>query len=212
LDLVDAGEIPAECRALVAAARPAVSAFTVHLGLDFVPDMRPSVMVIGKAGFGLTALSLLDPSAAPAGHATLVITALLAQDEARDWFPRVEKDWKAWRQTQQYSGRKKLIGDRMIAAAEQVIPGLSSHIVYRDEASPVTFSRYDWSSAGSIYGVRKGNRFHGSKSPIPGLVLAGSATHGPGVEAAVIAGAYAADALLPGLLGRPSAPRHNRAA
>jgi len=91
----------------------------------------------------------------------------------------------------------------MIAAAEKVIPGLSGHIVYRDEASPVTFTRYDWSSTGSIYGMRQTARLKGARSPIPGLVVAGSATHGPGVEAALISGACAADALLPGLLARP---------
>ena len=37
---------------------------------------------------------------------------------------------------------------------------------------------------------------------MPGLVIAGSATHGPGVEAAVISGACAANALVPGLLTR----------
>jgi len=34
-------------------------------------------------------------------------------------------------------------------------------------------------------------------------VVAGSATHGPGVEPALISGAFAAEALLPGLLARP---------
>jgi len=81
---------------------------------------------------------------------------------------------------------------------EKVIPGLSAHIIYRDEASPVTFTRYDRSSAGSIYGIGQEVRLKGAKSPIPGLVVAGSATQGPGVEAALISGAYAANALLPG--------------
>jgi phytoene dehydrogenase-like protein len=80
---------------------------------------------------------------------------------------------------------------------------LASHIVYRDEASPVTFTRYDWSSTGAIYGVRRNARLKGAKSPIPALVMAGAATHGPGVEAALISGAYAAEALLPGLLAKP---------
>jgi phytoene dehydrogenase-like protein len=203
-ELIDPAEVPEGF--LVGSARPAASAFAVHLGLDFVPDIPPSVMIDGEEQYGLTALSLLDPSAAPAGHSTLIITALLRQDDARSWFPAAGgPDWKDWHQSPEYSERKKLAGDRMIAAAEQFIPGLSRHIVYRDEASPVTFDRYDWSSAGAIYGVRKSDRFDGSKSPIVGLVLAGSATHGPGIEAAVISGAYAADALVPGLLGRPPA-------
>jgi all-trans-retinol 13,14-reductase len=51
--------------------------------------------------------------------------------------------------------------------------------------------------------MRPTARLKGAKGPIPGLVVAGSATHGPGVEAALISGAFAADALLPGLLAKP---------
>jgi phytoene dehydrogenase-like protein len=108
-----------------------------------------------------------------------------------------------WRQSSDYHDRKKEFGDQLIAAAEKIIPGLSDHIVYRDEASPITFTRYDWSSTGSIYGVRQEARLKGVKSPIPGLVVAGSAAQGPGIEATLISGAFAADALLPGLLAKP---------
>jgi phytoene dehydrogenase-like protein len=150
-------------------------------------------------------MSLVDPLAAPTGYSTLTITSLQPQAQAGDWFPA---DWKQARQAPDYQDRKRLFGDRLIAAAEKVIPGLSGHIIYRDEASPVTFTRYDWSTMGSIYGISQKDRLKGSKSPICGLVVAGSSTHGPGVEAAVISGAFAADALLPGLLGRPPLVSH----
>jgi all-trans-retinol 13,14-reductase len=90
----------------------------------------------------------------------------------------------------------------MIVAAEQVIPELSRHIVCRTDASLVTYARYDWASAGAIYGISRQGRLTGPKSPVPRLVIAGSATTGPGVEAAVISGALAANALVPGLLAR----------
>lgn len=90
----------------------------------------------------------------------------------------------------------------MIAAAETVIPGLSEHIVYRTDASPVTYARYDWASSGAIYGISREGRLKGSKSPVPGLVVAGGGNAGAGVEAVVISGAEAAEALLPGLLSR----------
>jgi all-trans-retinol 13,14-reductase len=205
LDLVDPGDVPSEFSAAIAASEPAASAFTVHLGVDFVPDIRPAVYVRGESNIGIAAMSLVDPSAAPSGHSTLTLITLLPQAEARSWFPGEQAGgWKEWRQSQDYRDRKARLGDQMIAAAERVIPGLSSHIVYRDEASPVTFTRYDWSSTGAIYGVRQGARLKGAKSPLPGLVVAGAATHGPGVEAALISGAYAAEALLPGLLAKAS--------
>jgi phytoene dehydrogenase-like protein len=204
LELIDPAEIPADFRARIAAAQSATSAFTVHLGVDFIPDIRPAVHVADVQSIGITAISLIDPSAAPAGHSTLTITALQPYAKASEWFPGgADADWKAARQSSDYGDRKKQFGDQLIAMAEKVIPGLSGHIVYRDEASPVTFTRYDWSSTGSIYGVRQKDRLKGVKSPIPGLVVAGSSTHGPGVEAALISGASAADALLPGLLASP---------
>jgi len=210
LELIDAGELPGDFRARIAAAEPALSAFTVHLGIDFVPDIRPVVYVRGEQRIGITAMSLIDPSAAPVGHSTLTLIRLLPQAEAQSWFPSDrDDDGKAWRQSADYGDRKRRFGNEMIAAAEQVIPNLSNHIVYRDEASPVTFTRYDWSSTGAIYGVRREARLKGVKSPIPGLVVAGSATQGPGVEATLISGAFAANALLPGLLAKPpSEPRH----
>ena len=63
----------------------------------------------------------------------------------------------------------------MIAAAEKHVPGLSSHIVYRADASPVTYARYAWTSAGTIYGLSQDGRLRGAKSPVRGLVVAGSA-------------------------------------
>jgi phytoene dehydrogenase-like protein len=202
LELVEAADLPDAFRKRIAAAETASSAFLVHLGIDFVPDIRPFVTVEGDPHIGISAMSLIDPSAAPDGHATLTLITLLSPADARTWFAG-DGGWQQWRQSPDYRERKKALGDRMIAAAEKVIPGLSGHIVYRDEASPVTFTRYDWSSAGSIYGMRQNARLKGARSPIPGLVVSGSATHGPGVEPAVISGAFAAAALVPGLLAKP---------
>ena len=204
LELIDPKELPAGFRARMAETKSATSAFTVHLGVDFVPYIRPAVHVEDTPSIGITVLSRIDPTAAPAGHSTVIITALQPHAQAGEWFSDGSaRDWSEARRAADYEGRKKQIGDRLIAIAEKVVPGLSEHIVYRDEASPLTFARYDWSSTGSIYGVAQTDRLKGVKSPIPGLVVAGSSTHGPGVEAALISGAYAADALLPGLLAKP---------
>ena len=88
------------------------------------------------------------------------------------------------------------------------MPSLRARIVCRTEASPLTFRRYNWSTQGAIYGST-GPKLP-VKTPIEGLVLAGSATHGPGIEAVVISGALAADALVPGLLDtKPAAALAN---
>ena len=208
LELVEARHAPADFRAHVAAARPANSAFMVYLGVDFVPDVRPALHVSGDPHIYIEALSRIDPTAAPPHHATIGIITLLPYAESQRWLPgESSDDWKEWRRSPDYEDRKTAFGDRLIAAAEKIIPGLSSHIVYRTDASPVTFACYDWTSAGSIYGMSRSGRLKGAKSPVPGLVVAGSATHGAGVEAAVISGACAANALVPHLLARPAAKR-----
>jgi phytoene dehydrogenase-like protein len=203
LELVDARHLPRNFHAQIAAAPPANSAFMVHLGVDFVPDIKPALHVSGNPGIGIEVMSLVDPTAAPPGHATIGIIAILPHAEAVRWFPaQGDGDWTAWRRSAEYETRKTAFGDRLIAAAEKVLPNLSRHIVYRADASPVTYARYDLTSAGAIYGVSRQGRLKGAKSPVPCLAVAGSATAGPGVEAAVISGALAADALVPGLLAQ----------
>ena len=203
LELVDPQWLPGDFRARVVAAAPANSAFSVHLGLDFDPDVRPATHVSTPMGVGLAMMSKLDPSAAPPGHATLTLISIMPHESARGWFPSEGgADWKAWRRTEGYEARKQKLGDKMIAAAETAIPGLSRHIVYRTDASPVTYARYDWASFGAIYGVSSGGRLKGSKSPVRNLVIAGGGNAGAGVEAVMISGAEAAEALVPGLLSR----------
>jgi len=205
LELVEPQALPADFRSRIAAAEPANSAFSVHLGVDFVPDIRPATHIDVPMKVGIAMMSKLDPSAAPAGHATLTLISLLPFAEAQQWFPpQGGDDWKDWRRTDDYQRRKTELGDRMIAAAETAIPGLSQHIVYRTDASPLTYARYDWASAGSIYGMSRAGRLRGSKTPLRNLVIAGGGNAGAGVEAVLISGANAAEALMPGLLSRPT--------
>jgi all-trans-retinol 13,14-reductase len=207
LELVGRDALPAKFAAQLAAAAPGPSAFMVHLGVDYVPDCRPALHLI-DGHVGVEVLTQVDPSAAPAGHSTVGIIRLMTNDEARAWFPAAGgDDWKALRFSPEYEERKRALADAMIAAAETALPGLTSHIVHRSEASPITYARYDLASDGAIYGVSRAGRLRGAKSPIRNLVVAGGATHGPGVEAVAISGAQAAEALVPGLLAQPRAMR-----
>jgi phytoene dehydrogenase-like protein len=203
-ELVDPAAVPADFRRRIMDAAPANSAFAVHLGLDVDPDIRPATHIDAPMGLGLVIMSKLDPEAAPQGHATLTLITLVPAATAQSWFPPApDADFKTWRRSGDYEARKQKLGDDMIAAAETVIPGLSQHIVYRTDASPVTYARYDWASLGAIYGISAQGRLKGSKSPVPGLVIAGGGNAGAGVEAVMISGAEAAEALVPGLLTRP---------
>lgn len=195
---------PGAMTARLAAAQPACSAFAVHLGLRGGLDMPPVVHARTRLGaVHMVAPSVVDPTAAPPGHATLELLALLPRDEAAAWLP-AEPGYppalESWRRGAAYWDRKAALGDALVARAAEVIPDLAERIVFRADASPVTFRRYAWTAEGAIYGL---DRHLPAKQALPGLVLAGAATHGPGVEAVVISGALAAEALMPGLLAAP---------
>jgi phytoene dehydrogenase-like protein len=127
------------------------------------------------------------------------------QAEAAGWLPPevFPPDLEAWRRSEAYRTRKSAFGDALIDRAAEVIPDLRERILVRHDASPATFRRYAWSTGGAIYGTEGALTV---KQRLPGLVLAGAATHGAGVEAVVISGAEAAEALLPGLLAGGAAP------
>lgn len=201
--LIDASLWPDEFKRTLAGLEPACSAFAVHLGVrgDF-PGVPPIVHVEGAAGSaGLVIPSQVDPDAAPPGYSSVEILRLLPQAQARDWFARPEAhDDEALRASADYLQRKQALGDELIRVAETALPGLAGRIVCRSDASPLTFRRYDWTADGAIYGCTGAPAPIGVRSPIPGLAFAGAATHGAGIEAVMISGALAAEALRPGLL------------
>ena len=197
--LVGCDHLPPDFATGLDTASPRCSAASVHLGLKRRQSGPPLVHVSGPAGgAGIVMPSNIDDSAAPPGYATMEITRLIDQAEAKTWFP-ADGDLDTARHTQAYRNRKRAIGDDLIRRAMQAFPDLQDDIVYRCDASPVTYARYQNSTLGSIYGV-DGFGGRGAKSPIPGLVIAGAATHGPGIEAVMMSGARAAEALLPGIL------------
>jgi phytoene dehydrogenase-like protein len=188
LELVGREHLPADFTRQIEALRPSASAFIVFLGTDIVPDAAPLTLVADEGGSLAVAVpSLLDPSLAPPGHSAVTLVSLM------------EPDLQGWdRHAVGYRARKRAAGDALIARAERLIPRLAEHIVYRQEGSPATFARYAWTSGGAIYGPVIGAWRPPARSPLPGLVLAGSGVFpGAGVEAAVISGTLAAEVLRP---------------
>ena len=197
--------------------KPACSAVGVHLGIRGKLDLPAVIHVRGAAGeVGMVVPSVLDPSCAPEGYATIELLRLVGADEARSWYQGepadVAAELDAHRDSAAYLEAKQRMGDALIAAARQVVPDLDARIVYRAEATPLTFQRYAWTRTGSIYGTRAGKGRVATKTPVRNLVLAGAATHGAGVEAVIISGALAAEALIPGLLRDQPVPDRARAA
>jgi phytoene dehydrogenase-like protein len=181
LDLIGQEHVPADFRQEIAALQPSTSAFIVFLGLDIAPHHLAPITMIEDVGLMIP--SLVDPSLAPTGHASVTLLKLLPQAEFAEW------DRKA----PGYTQRKRAYADAMIATVEEIIPGLRQHITYRQEGSPATFARYTQATNGSIYGPAAGQKRLTIKTPIKNLYVTGSGVMGGGVEAAVIAGIHAAN-------------------
>jgi phytoene dehydrogenase-like protein len=197
------GALPHGWAQQLRALQTSASMFSVHLGIRGDLQGLASVNHLHVEGHRIEMVlpSLVDPSAAPPGHHTVELMQLLDPASARGWFEQPElTDPLAQRRSAAYAARKAAFAEPLIDAAARLIPDLRERIVWRSEASPVSFRRYGWSSFGAIYGSRDAHGAVARRSPVPGLVIAGAATHGPGVEAVAISGAEAADALWPGLL------------
>lgn len=181
LELVGTEHLPADCVERCRALRPSASAFMVTLALDIRPDL-PAMTFCPEAGMALALPSAHDATLAPPGCASLALI-------------RLEPAGTPWdRSAPGYHDRKARMGDAMIAAASALIPDLERHILHRQEASAATFARYARTTDGAIYGV---DPVLPGKSPIPGLLLAGGGVFpGSGVEACVISGRLAAEALV----------------
>jgi len=129
--------------------------------------------------------NLSDPGSAPAGKTALVIHAIPAPVEGWE-----DPDFE------------KRVGDVMIKRAEKKIPGLSTHIEYREFWSPRTINRYvlsgeDASIGWALTPQQVGPRRLGQKTPIKNLYLSGHWTQPAlGIIGVTVSGLQAACAIL----------------
>jgi all-trans-retinol 13,14-reductase len=180
LELMDRKQLPADFARQIESLKPSATAFIVFLGLDIVPNLAPITML---DDIGIMIPSIVDPSLAPPGHASVSLLRLLPESDFANWD----------RKSPEYKERKQKYADEMIASAAEVIPGLQKHITYRQEGTPATFARYARTTNGSIYGPATGQKRLTVKTPVKNLYVAGSGTMGGGIEAVVIAGIHAAN-------------------
>ena len=184
--LVDPALLPRRYVQRVRGLKRGPTAVLVSLAVEGIPNL-PARVFVGADGlhFGIGNPSVIDGSLAPEGHAAVTMLCLRPENEAAEWFGA---DAAANRR------RKEAFADRLVAAAESVIPGLRDRILYRQTASPTTFTRYALTDNGNIYGAARGQWCPPTKSPLPGLMLVGAGCQsGPGVEAVVISGVSAAN-------------------
>ena len=185
LELVEREHLSTSFLKQVRDLQPAASAFQVFLGVDFIPEI--AVITFLNNDMGIIAPSRIDPSLAPPGHTAITLISVIPPDEVLTW------DRKA----SNYLERKQLYGDKLITMAEQVIPNLRQHIIYRNESTPATLARYTGNMGGSIFGW-KGLKQLPMKTPVESLYLVGSGTFpGHGVEGVAVSGMLAANEICP---------------
>jgi phytoene dehydrogenase-like protein len=100
-----------------------------------------------------------------------------------------------------YERLKESLGDRMLAAAENLIPGISEAVVFRAVGTPLTNDFYCATHRGAAYGTAKtplqlGPFSFPVRTAVRGLYCCGASTMGHGVAATALSGLSAAKEIL----------------
>jgi phytoene dehydrogenase-like protein len=141
----------------------------------------------------ISAPSLHLPHLAPKGKSSLNVQVFTSYHWQNGWATGTDDPFA---RTPQYRRLKKKVLDDIIRETEYIIPGLSEKIVYREMATPRSFSRWTLNPEGSIMGwtydslkshmARKFARF---RTPYKNLFMAGQyATWPSGVVFSAMSG------------------------
>jgi phytoene dehydrogenase-like protein len=164
----------------------------VFLVGDYDSDAALAASLSGdwrRGGLLVTNYTAEDPGCAPPGGAVVSIGGPAAIEYADAW-------GTAPVAAESPGAVKERVGDALVAAAEEWIPGLASAIVLREVATPLTNQRYTLNPSGSIAGYEHSmadvmNRL-GPATPVPNLFQAGAWTGGAGETTALQSGILAA--------------------
>lgn len=151
-----------------------------------------------KSEISILAPSLRDPSLAPEGCGTLTIFMPAYMSFKEAWLTDKDEHGNFVR-NEAYKKLKMELADALIDRVEKsVAPGLRSHILFYDVATPVTHWRYTGNKNGTMMGAKPGrqnmqNKIAHYQTPVKNLLLGGHwAELGGGVPIAVKAGTNAA--------------------
>jgi len=150
-----------------------------------------------RTEISIIAPSLRDKSLAPLDKGTLTLYMPACMDYHNEWETSLDEKGNRVR-GEAYQKLKREIAEVMIKRVEdKLAPGLRSHILFYEVATPVTHWRYTGNKNGSIMGARPGrlnmkNKIAHYRTPIKNLILGGHwAELGGGVPVAAKAGANA---------------------
>ncbi len=144
------------------------------------------------------AATVRDKSLSPEHQGTLTIYMPAEMKFMNDWQTSRDAEGNYIR-GEAYKALKHQIAEKLIARVEaKIAPGLKSHILFYEVATPVTHYRYTGNKNGTMMGARPGRANMQAKiahyqTPVKNLILGGHwAELGGGVPIAVKAGANAA--------------------
>jgi len=196
-DLVGRENLPPELITQIGSNRLMESVLMVQLGIDFDPtpyqpaalcyyyktqDLEGAVQRLrtgdyheGKDGFLIYIPSLHSPSLAPTGQYAMTIYTVAPDILA-------EGDW---------SERREELADKLVAEAEQHIPGLREHTKTRLILTPEDYRQRTHQKHHSFGGIPPviGNQPPAYKTPIPGLWFIGAQSESTGGVLNVMVGA-----------------------
>lgn len=150
------------------------------------------------AEISILAASVRDKSLCPDHQGTLTIYMPAEMKYEENWQTTLDENGQYVR-GEAYKQLKQKIAEVLLERVEQsVAPGLRSHILFYEVATPVTHYRYTGNKNGTMMGARPGKANMQAKiahyqTPVQNLILGGHwAELGGGVPIAVKAGANAA--------------------
>lgn len=152
------------------------------------------------AGLFLTVTTLKDPSKMHHGHHTLEAFAFVNYAGFQRWEAGHRSEGGPPKPTAYLALKERLL-QTMIAAADNIAPGLKEHVVFADLGTPLSNRYYVEATQGNLYGLSKG-RFQVGPLAFPvtteieGLYMVGASTTGHGVAGATASGLTAARRIL----------------
>jgi all-trans-retinol 13,14-reductase len=226
LQMVGAEHISPATAARIDAYRMAVPIFCVYLGLDCdLRERMPNTNFWCCDSFDFERLYQSCYDGRLPEHFSLFITAASVKDpstsrfappgcssiEIMTWVPANYDVWRVhdgpaagekYHRDRDYRSNKDTLTELLIDGAEQALPGIREHIIWKEAATPVTQERYTLSTGGTSYGIEMALDQLGPNRPapateIPGLFLTGaSTTSGPGIVGSMRGGVATAGAVL----------------
>lgn len=153
----------------------------------------------------LTFATLKDPTTAqlaPRGYSNLQVMTVVPREYSLWGVEKGPAEGGRYHRDPGYRDRKAEVAERLVRAADRVLPGIRDHIHWQEAATPVTQERFTRSTGGTSYGIEMatdqiGPFRMGPRTDVEGLYLCGASTpSGHGIGGAMRSGVAAAGAVL----------------